>query len=111
MRKFIVIVAALVLVATAAERIKPAQLAGLKRKFSEHHHAGNTAARQAEIKASGVTSVNDAIMKLLGVPGRVDFYGGGDYALDLRGFGTTADNNQVVIVDVGGVTGLVSVGW
>jgi iron complex outermembrane receptor protein len=52
-----------------------------------------------EIKASGVTTVNDAIMKLLGVPGRLDFYGGGDYGLDLRGFGTTADNNQVVVVD------------
>ena len=52
-----------------------------------------------DIKASGVTTVNDAIMKLLGVPGRIDLYGGGDYALDLRGFGTTADNNQVVIVD------------
>jgi iron complex outermembrane receptor protein len=52
-----------------------------------------------DIKASGATTVNDAIMKLLGVPGRIDLYGGGDYALDLRGFGTTADSNQVVIVD------------
>jgi len=52
-----------------------------------------------QIKSAGVTTVNDAIMKLLGVPGRIDLYGGGDYALDLRGFGTTADSNQVVIVD------------
>lgn len=52
-----------------------------------------------EIKASGVTTVNEAIMKLLGVPGRLDLYGGGDYGLDLRGFGTTADSNQVVVVD------------
>lgn len=52
-----------------------------------------------EIKASGVTTVNDAIMKLLGVPGRIDLYGGGDYSLDLRGFGTTADNNQVIVLD------------
>lgn len=51
------------------------------------------------IKASGVTTVNEAIMKLLGVPGRLDFYGGGDYALDLRGFGTTSDSNQVIVVD------------
>ena len=35
-------------------------------------------------------------MKLLGVPGRLDLYGGGDYGLDLRGFGRTADSNQVV---------------
>lgn len=52
-----------------------------------------------QIRDSGVTTVNEAIMKLLGVPGRRDFYGGGDYALDLRGFGATSDNNQVVVVD------------
>jgi iron complex outermembrane receptor protein len=52
-----------------------------------------------EIRASGVSTVNEAIMRLLGVPGRLDFYGGGDYGLDLRGFGSTADSNQVVIVD------------
>ncbi len=52
-----------------------------------------------EIKRSGASTVNEALMKLLGVPGRQDFYGGGDYALDLRGFGTTAASNQVVIVD------------
>lgn len=52
-----------------------------------------------EIRASGAASVNDAIMRLLGVPGRQDLYGGGEYTLDLRGFGATADNNQVVILD------------
>ncbi|MEO5698075.1 MAG: TonB-dependent receptor [Burkholderiaceae bacterium] len=53
----------------------------------------------ADIRAAGVTTVNEAIMKLLGVPGRLDFYGGGDYGLDLRGFGSTAASNQAVIVD------------
>ena len=52
-----------------------------------------------EIQASGVTSVNEAIMKLLGVVGRLDTSGGNNYTLDLRGFGETADSNQVVIVD------------
>ena len=52
-----------------------------------------------DIARSGVSTVNEALIKLLGVPGRVDYYGGGDYALDLRGFGTTASSNQVVIVD------------
>ena len=52
-----------------------------------------------QIRASGASTVNEAVMKLLGVPGRQDFYGGGDYALDLRGFGVTADNNQVVVLD------------
>lgn len=52
-----------------------------------------------EIRASGATSVNEAVMRLLGVPGRQDLYGGGEYSLDLRGFGTTADSNQVVVLD------------
>jgi len=52
-----------------------------------------------EIQASGVNSVNEAVMKLLGVPGRLDLSGGNNYTLDLRGFGVTADKNQVVIVD------------
>jgi len=53
----------------------------------------------AEIERAGVSTVNEAIIKLLGVPGRLDFYGGGDYGLDLRGFGGTAASNQAVIVD------------
>lgn len=53
----------------------------------------------AQIRASGAGSVNEAVMKLLGVPGRLDTAGGGNYSLDLRGFGGTADRNQVVIVD------------
>ncbi|WP_332749515.1 TonB-dependent receptor [Hydrogenophaga sp.] len=52
-----------------------------------------------QIRAAGVTTVNEAVMKLLGVPGRQDSYGGGDYALDLRGFGATSDSNQVVVLD------------
>ena len=52
-----------------------------------------------DLRRSGVDTVNQALMKLLGVPGRQDFYGGGDYALDLRGFGASADSNQVIVVD------------
>ena len=52
-----------------------------------------------DLRRSGVNTVNQALMKLLGVPGRQDFYGGGDYALDLRGFGASADSNQVIVVD------------
>lgn len=55
-----------------------------------------TARQIAEV---GATSINEALIKLLGIPGRVDLNGGGDYTLDLRGFGATADSNQVVIVD------------
>lgn len=53
----------------------------------------------ADIQASGANSINEAVMKLLGVPGRLDTSGGNNYTLDLRGFGVTADSNQVVIVD------------
>ena len=53
----------------------------------------------ADLARAGVSTVNEAIIKLLGVPGRQDFYGGGDFALDLRGFGITASSNQIVIVD------------
>ena len=52
-----------------------------------------------QIRSSGAATVNQALMAVLGVAGRQDFYGGGDYNLDLRGFGTTADSNQVVILD------------
>ncbi|RYG06910.1 MAG: TonB-dependent receptor, partial [Burkholderiales bacterium] len=52
-----------------------------------------------EIRDAGINTVNEALMRLLGVVGRQDFYGGDNFGLDLRGFGTTADSNQVVIVD------------
>lgn len=53
----------------------------------------------AQILASGATDANDAIRKLLGIPSRTDLTGGRDYSLDLRGFGATADQNVVVVVD------------
>lgn len=52
-----------------------------------------------EIRASGAGTVNEAVMKLLGVVGRLDTSGGNNYDLDLRGFGATSGSNQVIIVD------------
>lgn len=52
-----------------------------------------------EIRASGASSVNEAISRLLGIPASLDTSGGGNASLDLRGFGGTADRNQVVVVD------------
>lgn len=52
-----------------------------------------------EISRSGAATVNDAIIRLLGVAAHQDYFGGGEYTLDLRGFGKTADSNQVVLVD------------
>jgi iron complex outermembrane receptor protein len=60
---------------------------------------GTSVITAEDIQRSGAATVNEAIMRLLGVPGRQDSYGGGDYALDLRGFGITSDSNQVVVVD------------
>jgi iron complex outermembrane receptor protein len=52
-----------------------------------------------EIRAAGAGTVNDAIVRLLGVPGRQDLANGRDTSFDLRGFGATADSNQLVILD------------
>lgn len=52
-----------------------------------------------EIRASGAASVGEALVRLLGLPGRQDLNNGGDFNIDLRGFGATADANQVVVVD------------
>lgn len=71
-------------------------------RFAEPAEAlpfGVSVITQADIQRAGVITVNDALVKLLGVPGRTDFYGSGDFGLDLRGFGTTASSNQVVVLD------------
>lgn len=52
-----------------------------------------------DIQRVGAATVNEALMKVLGIPGRLDFYGGGDYGLDLRGFGSGAGSNQVIVID------------
>jgi len=52
-----------------------------------------------EIENAGVTTVNEAIMKLGGVAGRVSDQGGAEYKLDMMGFGDTAALNTAIIVD------------
>jgi iron complex outermembrane recepter protein len=61
--------------------------------------AGVSVITQDEIRAAGASSVNEVIVRLLGVPSRQDLSGGGEYALDLRGFGEAADRNQIIVVD------------
>ncbi len=53
----------------------------------------------ADLKRAGVSSVAQALTRLLGVTGRLDLGGGGDYSFDLRGFGGGAGGNQVIVVD------------
>ncbi len=60
---------------------------------------GVSVVTQEEIRRSGVSSVPEAIMKLLGVAGKIDLNGGNNFGLDLRGFGETASSNQTIIVD------------
>jgi len=52
-----------------------------------------------DLDRSGITTVNQALVQLLGVQSSADFYGANDVSLDLRGFGATASSNQVVILD------------
>ena len=52
-----------------------------------------------QIIASGATDANDAIRRLTGIPSRTDLRGGRNYTLDLLGYGATADQNVVVVVD------------
>jgi iron complex outermembrane receptor protein len=52
-----------------------------------------------EIENAGVTTVNEAIMNLGGVAGRVSDQGGAEYKLDMMGFGDTAALNTAIIID------------
>ena len=52
-----------------------------------------------DIRNSGAVTVNEALTRLLGIVARDDMRGGGEAAPDLRGFGATADSNQVIVVD------------
>jgi iron complex outermembrane receptor protein len=52
-----------------------------------------------QIRQSGAGDVNQAIRSIAGVIGRPNSYGTSDYSLDLRGFGATADQNMVILVD------------
>ena len=64
-------------------------------RFSEDEASlplGVSAIDADAIRASGATSVPDAIARILGVPARQDLQNGGNATLDLRGFGATADN-------------------
>lgn len=52
-----------------------------------------------EIRASGVTTANEAIRWLGGISGRIDSSGGRDQTLDIRGFGESSSSNIVFLVD------------
>jgi iron complex outermembrane receptor protein len=60
---------------------------------------GATVITAEQIREAGAGSVNEAIRKIGGVYGRQNFSGTQDFQLDLRGFGTTSDQNLVILVD------------
>jgi iron complex outermembrane recepter protein len=52
-----------------------------------------------DIRASGVRDANEAVRLLGGVPSRGDLMGGREFSLDLRGYGESASQNLVVVID------------
>jgi iron complex outermembrane receptor protein len=60
---------------------------------------GATVITAEQIREAGIGNVNEAIRKIGGVYGRQNLNGTSDFSLDMRGFGTTSDNNMVVMVD------------
>jgi iron complex outermembrane receptor protein len=60
---------------------------------------GATVITSDQIRDAGIENVNEAVRKIGGVYGRQNPNGTQDSSLDLRGFGTTSDQNMVILVD------------
>ncbi|AKZ63803.1 outer membrane hemin/siderophore receptor protein [Herbaspirillum hiltneri N3] len=60
---------------------------------------GATVIGAEDIRNAGIDNVNEAIRKLGGVYGRQSLAGPGDFALDMRGFGSNGDQNMVILID------------
>jgi iron complex outermembrane receptor protein len=52
-----------------------------------------------EIEKSGLTNVSEILQKLGNIPVKIDLRGGNNVSVDMRGYGDTADNNVVVLLD------------
>lgn len=71
-------------------------------KYEEETHkvpAFVTHITKNQIAESGATTVNEAIMRVAGVPGRPSLNGGNEFSLDILGFGDNAGANTVIVVD------------
>jgi iron complex outermembrane recepter protein len=60
---------------------------------------GATVITADQIREAGIGNASEAVRKLGGVYGRLNFAGTQDFNLDLRGFGGSSDQNLVVVVD------------
>ncbi len=99
-RSFLLAAAAASAASGAGAQNPPVVITGTR--FAEPADAlpfGATVITAHDLERGGFTTVTDALMHLAGINGRVDLTGGGEYTLDLRGFGSTADANQVIVVD------------
>ena len=53
----------------------------------------------AEIQKSGASNVSEVLMQVAGLPMRLNLDGSTNAVIDMRGYGDTASNNVVVLVD------------
>jgi iron complex outermembrane recepter protein len=86
-------------VASTAEAPEIIVTASRSEQLLQTAPVGATVITRAQIESAGVVDANEAIRKIGGVAGKTDLNGGREFALDLRGFGETANNNLVVLVD------------
>lgn len=52
-----------------------------------------------EIEKSGVSNVSEVLSKVAGLPTKINLDGSTNAVIDLRGYGDTADNNTVILLD------------
>lgn len=52
-----------------------------------------------EIEKSGVSNVSEVLSKVAGLPTKINLDGSTNAVIDMRGYGDTADNNTVILLD------------
>jgi iron complex outermembrane recepter protein len=85
--------------AQTAPELKEVVITGRLLNPADNQPYGINVITQDDIRRSGASNISDAIKTLLGVAARQDLSGPGESSLDLRGFGSSADLNQVIVVD------------
>jgi iron complex outermembrane receptor protein len=93
--------AALLALAGAARAEEPDAVVVTAKRFTEYQRdipVGMTVYREEEIRASGATTLAEFLARVPGLATRNNA-GSPDLQLDLRGFGMTGDQNNVVLLD------------
>lgn len=102
--KLLALVSALTLAVPAIAQTSPDQkLAPVTVSASRFESAeapiGATVITAEQIRDSGAGSINEAIRKIAGIFGRASQSGTSDSSLDLRGFGSSSNQNVAIFVD------------